>query len=205
MKQVQDHYFHKAKRAGYVARSAFKLEEIDRRHGLLRPGMRVLDLGAAPGSWMQYAAKRVGSGGTVIGVDLQEITVALPSQALPIQEDAFDLDEQALPADTVPFDVILSDMAPSTTGIRSADADRSAELVLRALALAMHLLRPGGALLVKGFQGARLPAVRGEFRQAFGRVTLEKPKASRPESVEVFLLGLDKRTVAGEPGRGATD
>jgi 23S rRNA (uridine2552-2'-O)-methyltransferase len=189
MKKVRDHYFQRAKREGFAARSVYKLEELERRFRLLAPGRRVLDLGCAPGSWLQYAAQRVGPQGCVVGVDLQPVTVSLPAQASSLVADVFALEPAQLPAGAAPFDVILSDMAPATTGIRSADAARSAQLVLRALALAGPLLRPGGSLLVKVFQGAELPALREAFRQAFARVQIAKPKASRAESVEVYLLG----------------
>lgn len=189
MKKVQDHYFKQAKREGFAARSAFKLEEIDRRQRLLRPGMRVLDLGCAPGSWLQYAAQRVGAKGRVVGIDLQPVTAPLPGHARAIQGDAFDTLPEALLEDAHRYDAVLSDMAPKTTGIPSADAARSAELVLRALALATAVLKPGGLLLAKVFQGSRMQELRGALARHFDRVSIEKPKASRSESVEVFLLG----------------
>ncbi len=223
MKKVQDHYFQKARREGFAARSVYKLEEIDRRRRLLRRGMRVLDLGSAPGSWLQYAARAVGAEGAVVGVDLQPVNVRLPGNAVVIQGDIFEMEPATLiatlmgqPADGGAeqqgteqqrieqqatasrargglYDLMLSDMAPRTTGIPSADAARSAELVLRALELSAALLRPGGALLAKVFQGAALPELRRAFGQAFEKVSLEKPKASRAESVEVFLLGSGRK------------
>jgi 23S rRNA (uridine2552-2'-O)-methyltransferase len=199
MKKVQDPYFHKAKREGFAARSIYKLEQIDKKRRLLKNGMRVLDLGAAPGSWMQYAAARVGPGGRVVGVDLQPVTVSLPDHASAIEADVFSLTVESLAAEFCSqesgalFDLLLSDMAPKTTGIPSADAARSAELVLRCLELSEGLLAPGGALLAKIFQGSRLDEVRKAFAGAFAKVSLEKPKASRAESVEIFLLGLGKK------------
>src|SRR5262249_40145646 len=133
MKKVQDHYFKQAKQQGYAARSAFKLEEIDKRQRLLKLGMHVLDLGCAPGSWTQYAAERVGSQGRVLGIDLQPVAISLPPQAVARQGDAFETAPAVLTEGGRMFDVVLSDMAPRTTGIPSADAARSAELVLRAL------------------------------------------------------------------------
>ena len=207
MKKVRDHYFQKAKREGFAARSVYKLEEIDRRKRLLRSGMTVLDLGASPGSWLQYAAEKVGRSGFALGVDLNPAQGGLPGQARFMEADVFELEPEALlamlPGAVLPegkargFDVILSDMAPRTTGIPSADAARSAELVLRALELSAALLRPGGSLLAKAFQGARLPELRRAFREAFEQVSLEKPKASRAESVEVFLLGMGRKKRPG--------
>jgi 23S rRNA (uridine2552-2'-O)-methyltransferase len=196
MKKVQDHYFKRAKREGFAARSVYKLEEIERRQRLLAPGQRVLDLGCAPGSWLQYAARRVGPSGSVLGLDLEAVAVSLPAQAQARVGDAFALDAAALLAEGGPFDVILSDMAPRTSGIRSADAARSAQLVEQTLALAATLLRPGGTLLVKVFQGAQMEALRADFRRAFARVHIVKPRASRSESVEVYLLGEEKRAEA---------
>lgn len=193
MKKVRDHYFHKAKRDGFAARSVYKLEELDQRHKLLRPGQRVLDLGCAPGSWLQYVAGRVGPTGVALGVDLQALTVALPPQASTMQADVFELDPAALLPEGRLFDLVLSDMAPRTSGIKSADAARSAQLVLRALELAQRALRPGGTLLVKVFQGAELPQLRAAFQAEFAKVSIAKPKATRSESVEVYLLGEDRR------------
>ena len=210
MKRAQDHYARRAKQDGFAARSAYKLEEIDRRKGLLKAGQRVLDLGCAPGSWLQYAAARVGENGMVIGIDVQPVAVALPPQARALEGDVFGPVTDMLPHGGRGFDVILSDMAPKTTGVPSGDAARSAALARRALELARALLRPGGVLLVKVFQGGEYPALRQEFRACFQRVTVEKPKASRSESVEVFLLGTGFQPAAssqaarrdGEAGAG---
>jgi 23S rRNA (uridine2552-2'-O)-methyltransferase len=193
MKKVQDHYFKQAKQQGYAARSAFKLEEIDKKQRLLRPGMHVLDLGCAPGSWLQYAAERVGAQGRVLGIDLQPVTVQLPPHAQARQGDAFVTAPATLLEGGRLFDAVISDMAPKTTGIPSADAARSAELVLRALAVAQGVLKPGGVLLAKVFQGNRMAELRTAFAASFDKVSIEKPKASRAESVEVFLLGTGYR------------
>lgn len=192
MKKVQDHYFHKAKKEGFAARSVYKLEEIDHKKGLLKPGLRVLDLGCAPGSWLQYIAVRVGGGGMVLGVDLEPVTVALPPQARAVQGDIHLLTPEELLGGGqggALFDLVVSDMAPRTTGIPSADAARSAQLVQRTLDLAGEVLKPGGGLLAKIFQGSALADVRRAFGARFQTVSLEKPKATRSESVEVFLLG----------------
>ncbi|MFI5400830.1 MAG: SAM-dependent methyltransferase [SAR324 cluster bacterium] len=209
MKKVQDSYFRQAKRQGFAARSVYKLAEIDRKQRLLRPGQYVLDLGCAPGSWLQHAAERVGPKGRVVGVDLQPVELVLPEQVRVLQADALALAPDALleaagltgagPSKFGGFDVLLSDMAPKTTGIPAADAVRSAHLALGALAVAQALLRPGGNALVKVFQGARLDEVRKAFAAVFERVTLEKPAASRSESVEIFLLGRGKRAAARAP------
>jgi 23S rRNA (uridine2552-2'-O)-methyltransferase len=193
VKKVRDHYFQRAKQDGYAARSVYKLEEIDRKHRLFRPGMRALDLGCSPGSWLQYAARRVGPQGSVVGLDLKPIGVSLPSHAQALQGDIF---EAGASPDWLsePLDIILSDMAPKTTGVRSLDADRSHALNLQVLELADFHLRQGGTLLVKAFQGAPFEELRKFFRERFERVNLCKPKSSRQESVEIFILGQGKKS-----------
>ncbi len=193
MKKIKDHYFHKAKRDGYVARSAYKLEEIDKKHRLLRKGNLVLDLGCSPGSWLQYAAGKVGEQGQVLGVDLQTVKLSLPKNVKVLQADIFKMKVKDLEMNGGMVDVILSDMAPKTTGIRDTDAQRSYALNQQVLELSGDLLRPHGTLLVKAFQGAPLEQLRREFSSSFAQVKLCKPKSSRSESVEIFLLGLNKK------------
>ena len=193
MKKIKDHYFHKAKRDGYVARSAYKLEEIDKKHRILRNGNLVLDLGCSPGSWLQYASRKVGEKGQVLGVDLQTVKLSLPQNVKVIQADIFEMTVNDLEMNGGMVDVILSDMAPKTTGIRDTDAQRSYALNQQVLELSGDLLRPQGTLLVKAFQGAPLEQLRREFSSIFAQVKLCKPKSSRSESVEIFLLGLNKK------------
>ncbi len=193
MKKIKDHYFHKAKRDGYVARSAYKLEEIDKKHRLLRKGNRVLDLGCSPGSWLQYAAGKVGEQGQVLGVDLQTVKLSLPKNVKVLQADIFEMTVKDFEMNGGMVDVVLSDMAPKTTGIRDTDAQRSYALNQQVFELSGDLLRPHGTLLVKAFQGAPLEQLRREFSSSFAQVKLCKPKSSRSESVEIFLLGLNKK------------
>ncbi|MBC8219577.1 MAG: RlmE family RNA methyltransferase [Proteobacteria bacterium] len=193
MKKIKDHYFHKAKRDGYVARSAYKLEEIDKKNRLLRKGNLVLDLGCSPGSWLQYASSKVGEKGQVLGVDLQEVKLSLPKNVKVLQADIFEMTLKDLEINGGMVDVILSDMSPKTTGIRDTDAQRSFALNQQVLELSCDLLRHHGTLLVKAFQGAPLEQLRREFSNSFAQVKLCKPKSSRSESVEIFLLGLSKK------------
>src|ERR1700722_20237133 len=143
-----DHFTREAKKAGYPARSVFKLEEIDRRVRLLRPSMRVLDLGAAPGSWSLYAAQKIGHAGKLLAMDRDALSVALPAHAIFLQGDALTLENDAL-AMFAPYDVVLSDMAPNTSGNRSADQARSFELFMRALEVASSLTKVGGSFVGK--------------------------------------------------------
>jgi 23S rRNA (uridine2552-2'-O)-methyltransferase len=192
---VADRLTRRAKAQGYAARSVYKLQEMDRRHSLLRPGDRVLDLGCHPGSWLKYAASRVGQRGLVVGVDLEPTAPPAP-QVKTLMADVFELETGLLGADG--FDVVLSDMAPSTTGHAFTDAARSAALAERAVALALDLLRPGGRLVVKVFLGEGEHRLRDMVRDHFGRVKFARPEATRRRSREVYLIALDRR------GRAAT-
>ena len=135
MKKIKDHYFHKAKQNGYVARSAYKLEEIDKKHRIIRKGNFVLDLGCSPGSWLQYTSRIVGEEGEVLGVDLQPVNHSLPAHVRVLQADIFELTAKDLEIGGGMVDVILSDMAPKTSGIRATDAQRSYALNQQVLQL----------------------------------------------------------------------
>jgi 23S rRNA (uridine2552-2'-O)-methyltransferase len=194
MKKYRDHFFQRAKKEQYPARSVYKLKEMDKRFGILAPGARVLDLGAAPGSWTLYAAQRVGESGLVIAVDLQEITTELPPNVLTFQDNVFE------PSDALseaiegrgPFNAVISDMAPKTTGIKFADQARSFDLAMQALALARKCLIKGGHFVVKIFEGPDTPALMSDMRREFSNVKSFKPKSSRAESKEMFFIGLGK-------------
>jgi 23S rRNA (uridine2552-2'-O)-methyltransferase len=187
-----DHYTRKARQDGYAARSVYKLEEIQARHRILRPGNRVLDLGCAPGSWLLFAARIVGPQGRVVGLDLKPVTIALPAQARTVVADLRD-------PGTVPeagpdgFDVVLSDMAPATTGNRTTDAARSFDLAMAALEVARHRLKPGGAFVCKIFQGPDAKAFEMAVRRLFRETRLFKPQSSRKASKEIFVIGKGKR------------
>ena len=155
--------------------------------GLFKRGQRILDLGASPGSWTLYAADKVGPQGRVLGIDLKDPDVALPKQAEIRTLDAFEVDPAVLGG---PFDAVISDMAPKTSGQRHADQYRSYELVMRALELSKSVLRPGGTFVAKIFQGAEFEDARDALRACFGKVRIIRPKATRDESYEVFLVGL---------------
>ena len=192
MKKVRDHYFLKARKEGYAARSAFKLEEMDRKFRLLNRGQRVLDLGSAPGSWLQYAATRVLPEGTLVGLDLKPVEVKLPDEVRIIRKDIFQVRDEDFLQNPV-FDILLCDMAPGTTGIRSVDVQRSYELNSCALKLSNRILKPGGTLVVKAFQGEPLNRLKEEFRSCFESLKLFKPRSSRNESIEIYLLGFNHK------------
>jgi len=185
-----DRFTREAKSAGFPARSVFKLEEIDRRVHLLKPGMRVLDLGAAPGSWTLYAAERIGRAGRVLAVDKSALTVGLPPNATFVQGDALALSDEL--ARFAPYHVVLSDMAPSTTGSKTTDQARSFELFMRGLAVAASLVLEGGSFVGKIFMSEDLPLARAELRKTFGRERLIRPEGTRSVSTELFVVGLER-------------
>jgi 23S rRNA (uridine2552-2'-O)-methyltransferase len=191
-----DPWVARAQQEGYRSRAVYKLMEIDRRDRLLRPGMRVLDLGAAPGGWTQYAAERVGRTGRVVATDI------LPMDPIPGAETVIgDFREQAV-LDAIlaclggePADLVLSDMAPNLSGTGAVDQPRAIYLCELALELALQVLKPDGVFLVKVFQGEGSDAYLQEVRRSFGRVSVRKPEASRPRSREVYLLAQGPRPV----------
>jgi len=189
-RHVNDPYVRKAGAQGYRARSAFKLLELVNREGLARPGDTVVDLGAAPGSWSQVLAERVGKSGRVIAVDLLEVA-AIPGVTV-IRGDFGDdavLAHLEKVLDGRKIDLVVSDIAPNITGVRSTDQARSIHLCELALDFAITHLNSGGALLVKAFQGSGYPEFLAQMKRAFVTVVSRKPGASRGESKEMYLLG----------------
>jgi len=188
----KDYYFKKAKAKKYVARSIFKLEEIDDRFKLLKKGNKVLDLGAAPGSWSQYCSEKVGPQGRVVGLDLKEIHLTLPN-AVFLKADILEIDPQQIidqTGITPPFHCVLSDMAPKTTGVKFTDQARSHELCQMALRVAQKYLIDDGHFVAKLFHGEDFEAFRGELRSLFKKVEVLRPKSTRKQSKEIFLMGL---------------
>ncbi len=188
-RHVGDPYVHKAQQAGYRSRAAFKLLEINERDRLLRQGMSVVDLGAAPGGWSQVASAAVGEKGRVIALDI------LPMDPLPdvvfLQGDFREqaVFEQMLTiVEARSVDLVISDMSPNISGMKAVDQPRAMYLAELSLDLAQKVLTPGGSLLVKVFQGEGSEEFRRALRQSFEKVMTRKPKASRSESREVYLL-----------------
>lgn len=189
-RHVTDTYVRQAREAGYRSRAAYKLLEIDKKDKLLNSGMRVLDLGAAPGGWSQVVAEKVKPGGKVVAVDLLEVK---PIHGVTIFRGDFrevDL-EGALGGKA---DVVLSDMMPNITGVPLVDQARAAEVSMAAIGLCERVLKPQGSLLLKVFQGGAFDEVLKELRAVFQSVAVRKPAASRGESRENYLLarGLKK-------------
>lgn len=216
-RELHDHFFRRAKREGYLSRAAYKLMEIDERRKVLRSGNRVLDCGAAPGSWLQVASKLVGRTGYVVGIDLQPIahSFAHPHAAdvktiiADLQEIAADELLALLPAfndaQRPRFDVILSDMAPSTTGDRTIDHHHSVRLCNAVLDRCPDLLIEGGHVVLKVLEGEAYPELRERARRMFDAVKGFKPQASRKISTEIYLIGKDYRGGDGSPASSPED
>jgi 23S rRNA (uridine2552-2'-O)-methyltransferase len=187
--QVKDPYYRKAKKEGYRSRAAYKLLELDRRFGLIKPGDRVLDLGAAPGGWLQVSGRLVGRDGQVIGVDLQPIEPVGEKSVTVLQGDIAERETEGQIRKVCPagYDCVLSDLSPRLSGIRDADSVRSIELARAALGIACRLLRPGGRFLVKSFVGDDLKAFSEELSERFETVQRTRPEATRKGSSEIYL------------------
>ena len=196
---VNDEFVKRAKQEGYRARAAYKLIEIDDRDKLIRPGMTIVDLGAAPGSWSQVASRRLQGRGRVIALDLLDMTPV--GGVTFIQGDfreqaVLEQLEQAL--DGQPVDLVIADMAPNISGISAVDQAGAAYLTELALEFTLRWLKPEGSFLVKVFAGSGFDEIVRSMRAGFDKVVTRKPKASRDRSSEVYLLGLRRRVTATE-------
>ena len=193
----QDKYFKKAKEQGYRARSVFKLEELQNKYHLIRPGDKVLDLGAAPGSFIQYIQKIIGKDGLLIGLDLTPIKPFSQPNVKAYVGDIFDdkIYDMIFKNHSVRrFDVVTSDLAPATSGIKFVDAGRSFDLNCQVLKVAEKYLKSGGNLVIKAFPGADHGQLIAKARALFEMVHVVKPEAVRNTSREEYLVGLRKRS-----------
>ena len=195
MRKVKDFYYKKAKKDKYPARSIYKLEEVQLKYKFMRRGDSVLDLGCYPGSWSLYASEVVGRKGLVVGVDLQEADKIPREDGAPIHWLCHDIfDPELIPRIRKirsAFKIMISDLAPRTSGNKWADHQQSIRLVRATLKLAETFLHSGGHYICKAFQGEDFPEFVNEVKACFKTVKVIKPKSSRTESREVFVLGLD--------------
>ena len=195
MRKVHDYYFKKAKKEKYPARSVYKLEEAQKKHRFLRPGDFVLDLGCQPGSWSMYAARIVGPGGLIVGVDLKEGKRISLANAAEIEYHCADIMEpdfiEWLQKVKKCFRVVLSDIAPTTSGYKWVDQQQSIRLAVRVVEIAEAVLESGGSLYFKVFEGEDFKELVDSVRKKFKTTRIVKPKSSRTESREVFVLGME--------------
>lgn len=188
MERLRDQYHKMAKREGYRSRAAYKLLEINSRERIIKAGDRVLDLGAAPGGWIQVASKCVGERGYVLGIDINEVE-PLPFENVETIVADIEGDEALAEASKRgPFDVVLCDASPKLSGVKDLDRARQFGLSMASLRIAKAVLKRGGHFLTKAFEGPEVDELRAELRDCFSQVKTIKPKASRSESSEVYLL-----------------
>ncbi len=193
-RQNKDPYVQKARKSGYRARAVYKLEEIDQKYRLIKPGQTVIDLGAAPGSWSQYAVKKLGRNGQLIMLDLLPFDEIEGAQL--VQRDFTEpatLDEIKSLTEGRLFDLVLSDMAPNITGIALQDQACYERLLDSVLSFCETALRPGGVLLTKFFEGESAQVIRTRMKAQFNQLKTIKPDASRTHSKELYLLALNRK------------
>jgi len=194
--QPQDRFFKKAKEEGYRARSAYKLEEIQKRYHFLKPGAKVLDLGAAPGSFIQFISKAIGEKGLVIGIDLKPITDFRKANIRTYEGDIFDdkIYSKILSENFVNlFDVITSDLAPATSGIKFLDAGRSFQLNEQVLNISGKYLKKGGSALMKTFPGSESDKLMQSAKEMFMEIKIAKPEAVRKSSRELYIVCIGRK------------
>ncbi len=193
--KVKDHFFHKAKKENFLARSVYKLEEIDERFKILKKDDQVIDLGYHPGSWIQYTSKKVGVNGTVIGADIRDINTKLSNlkNVRVYQKDVLEIQSMEELGVSSQFDVVLSDMAPNTTGIQSVDQARSLNLVEMVFFLLPKFLKPGGNVVVKVFESNDAQVFLREQKKHFSEFHYLRPESTRSVSKEYFVIGKNFR------------
>ena len=185
----EDHYTRKAKKDKYPARSVYKLEEIQKKFRVIKKSDSVLDLGCAPGSWLIYAAELTGLTGSVVGIDIKQIRINLPGHVTVYTGDI--LSQNNFFSEKKQFNVVLSDMAPSTTGNKHLDSTRSFNLAMAALECAQQRLKPGGKFVCKIFQGEDFNFFLDLVKKNFNNVKIFKPQSSRKASREIYIIGLN--------------
>jgi 23S rRNA (uridine2552-2'-O)-methyltransferase len=189
----QDHYAQRAKKEKFPARSVYKLKEIQQKYKLIKKGDTVLDLGCAPGSWLLYAADLTGNSGRVVGIDLKAVTIKIPSHVRVYTADILALDDNFFKSEGSDFNVVVSDLAPATTGSKHIDSARSFNLCQAAFSIAQKVLRPGGSFVCKIFQGEDFKAFSDSVKTAFNICKIFKPQSSRKASREIFLIATGKK------------
>ncbi len=191
--QWRDHYARRAKKERFPARSVYKLKEIQQKYNLIKKGDKVLDLGCAPGSWLLYAADLTGNKGEVVGIDLKPVSVRNPPHVRIYRGDILSMDDELFKLTGKDFNVVLSDMAPATTGSKYVDSARSFNLCRAALSIAQDTLISGGSFVCKIFQGEDFKKFSDSVKQRFNRHKIYKPKSSRKVSKEIYIIGFGKK------------
>ena len=189
-----DFYTKKAQKEGYPARSVYKLEEIQQKFTVIKRDFKVLDVGAAPGSWTMYILKMLGDNGFLSAIDLKPLSITIKkSNFFFVQGDAFDQENIQKLAEKGPYNAVVSDAAPSTTGNKIVDTERSIQLIESIYNTTLQVLLPGGNFVFKMFQGGKEKEILDDMRKHFNAVKILKPQASRTNSFETFVIGLGKK------------
>jgi 23S rRNA (uridine2552-2'-O)-methyltransferase len=188
-----DFYTQLAKKENYPARSVYKLKEIDEKLNIFKKGQKVLDLGCAPGSWLKFAGEKTGVGGLVIGIDLKKTDIPLQENSKTFQGDIYEKETIDFLSSFGPYDILMSDMAPDTTGVKYADSVKSAALCEAALYLCPSLLKTGGIFIAKIFQGPDFDNFAKQVLSEFEKRKIFKPKACRKNSKEVYIIGINRK------------
>lgn len=191
--QWADHLTKRAKAENYPARSVYKLEEIQNKFKIMKKGDKVLDLGCAPGSWLLYAARQVGKQGKVSGIDLKSIEIQLPDNVVVVQDNILKMDNTSFLNNGKGFNVVLSDMAPATTGRKDVDAFRSFELCSMALTIAEGVLAQNGHFVCKIFQGNDFNTFQKNVKSKFKESRIFKPDSCRKQSKEIYIIAKGKK------------
>jgi len=184
-----DHYTYQAKKDKYPARSVYKLKEIQKKYKIIKKGNKILDLGCSPGSWLLYASETLGNKGFITGIDLKKISIQIKTPNKVIVDDIFNIKENDM-LEGSPFDVVLSDMAPNTTGRKDVDSLRSLQLSEAAFDMAKKFLRPDGHFVCKIFQGSDTKEFIDVVKDNFKSHRLYRPKTTRKASKEIYIIGL---------------
>ena len=192
MRKIKDYYFKKAKQDKYPARSVYKLEEIDNKCRLIKKDIKILDIGCSPGSWSQFMLKKIGRG-SILGIDINNSIRIEDTRFTFMPGNIFDIESARIQKYIQAFDLITSDASPNTTGDSFIDSQKSLNIVKRVFQIARDTLKPGGSVVAKVFQGRDLKAFVDGLKEDFSRVTLFKPKSSRKESREIFLIAITRR------------
>ena len=191
--QWEDHLTRRAKSENYPARSVYKLQEMQEKFKIIRKNDKVLDLGCAPGSWMLYAAGEVKESGRVLGIDLKKVDIDLPCNVSAVQDDILNLNNPSFLEEINKFSVILSDMAPATTGRKDVDALRSFELCRMALKVAEDFLMPDGRFVCKIFQGNDFNSFQKNVKSKFKSCRIFKPESCRKQSREIYIIAKGRK------------
>ena len=198
MKKIKDYYYKKAKEENYAARSVYKLQEIDKKYHLIKPGLKVIDIGCSPGSWSQLILKKI-KNGLLIGIDISQRPAIKDYRFRFINKDILKMDIDSIKSITTTVDLILSDATPKTTGDKFSDSQKSLRIVERVFDIANEILVPGGNVVAKVFQGEDLDQfINDKIKTRYAKIARYKPKSSRKESREIYIIALNKRDTRSE-------